>query len=116
VTQPASFEGNNELALHVSDPVRAGKFYVTVLGCKLVNSDPKCVELLSGALRLFLLPDPAPQHEPVVPSFTVPNRTAALEALRRAGCALVPIGPHAPGEHYVRDPNGVLFDIVERRL
>lgn len=110
-----SFEGNNELALHVPDPIGAAEFYVTVLGCTLVNPDPACVELLNGALRLFLLPDAAPQHEPLVPSFTVPDRAAALEALRKAGCTLVPIGPHAPDAHYVREPNGILFDVVERR-
>jgi catechol 2,3-dioxygenase-like lactoylglutathione lyase family enzyme len=116
MTPTSSFEGNNELALHVPDPARAAEFYMTVLGCTLVNSDPQCVELVNGALRLFLLADPALQHEPVVPSFTVPNRAVALETLRRAGCTLVPIGPHAPGEHYVRDPNGILFDVVERRF
>jgi len=116
MTPKPSFEGNNELALHVPDPVNAAEFYMTVLGCTLVSSDPTCVELVSGALRLFLLADPAPQHEALVPSFTVPDRNAALEALRKAGCVLVPIGPHALGEHYVRDPNGILFDVVERRL
>jgi len=25
-----------------------------------------------------------------------------------------PIGPHAPGEHYLRDPYGILFDVIER--
>jgi hypothetical protein len=64
-----------------------------------------------GALR-----DPKPSHEPVVPSFDVPNRAAALASLQVAGCTLVPIGPHAPGEHYLRDPHGVLFDVIERPM
>lgn len=114
--QKPIFEANNELALHVADPVKAAEFYTTVLGCRLVSSDPKCVELVSGALRLFLLADPAPQHEAVVPSFTVLDRGAALASLQEAGCVMVPIGSHAPGEHYVRDPKGILFDIVERQL
>ena len=54
-------------------------------------------------------------HVAVVPSFDVPDRAAALERLQAAGCTLVPIGPHAPGEHYVRDPFGVVFDVIERR-
>lgn len=109
-----SFEGNNELALHVPSPQDAAAFYTDVLGCRLISSDPACVELESGALRLFLLADGELAHESVVPSFTVSDRKAALQALQRAGCVLVPIGAHAPGEHYVRDPQGILFDVVER--
>lgn len=107
--------GNNELALHVPDPQAAATFYVEVLGCELVRSDQDCVELVNGALRLFLLRDPAPKHEAVVPSFDVSDRTAALARLEASGCTLVPIGPHAPEGVYVRDPFGVLFDVVERQ-
>ena len=110
-----TFKGNNELAVHVADPVRAAEFYVSVMGCEVVSSTPECIELTSGALRLFLLADNELQHESVVPSFTVPDRAKALESLQEAGCKLVPIGPHAPGEQYVRDPNGVLFDVTERQ-
>lgn len=108
------FTANNELALHVPDPVAAEPFYVDVLGCEVVNRTDDCIALRNGALRLYLLRDPRPTHEAVVPSFDVPDRAAALEVLQRAGCTLVPIGPHAPGEHYVRDPHGVLFDVLER--
>jgi catechol 2,3-dioxygenase-like lactoylglutathione lyase family enzyme len=108
------FAANNELALHVADPAAAEVFYVRVLGCQVVSRSPECVELTSGALRLYLLRDPQRGHDAVVPSFDVPDRAAALAALRGAGCTLVPIGPHAPGEHYVRDPHGVVFDVIER--
>jgi len=50
----------------------------------------------------------------VVPSFDVADRKAALATLQAAGCTLVPVGPHAPGEVYVKDPNGVVFDVTER--
>jgi catechol 2,3-dioxygenase-like lactoylglutathione lyase family enzyme len=113
-TVVTTFVANNELALHVPDPAAAAGFYVHVLGCQLVSRSPDCVALTSGALRLYLLRDPAPEHDAVVPSFDVPDRAAALRALQAAGCTLVPIGPHAPGEHYVRDPHGVVFDVVER--
>jgi catechol 2,3-dioxygenase-like lactoylglutathione lyase family enzyme len=113
-SNPQEFAANNELALHVSDPAAAEVFYVRVLGCKVVGRSPDCVALTSGALRLYLLRDPARGHDAVVPSFDVPNRAAALITLQAAGCTLVPIGPHAPGEHYVRDPYGVVFDVIER--
>ena len=109
-----TFSGNNELGLHVSDPAAAEEFYTKVLGCTVVDRTPDCISLTSGALRLYLLRDPAPTHEAVVPSFDVADRKAAITQLLSAGCRLVPIGPHAPGEFYVRDPHGVLFDLIER--
>jgi catechol 2,3-dioxygenase-like lactoylglutathione lyase family enzyme len=107
-------EANNELALHVADPVTAAAFYRDVLGCRVVDPNPDCYALQSGPLRLYLLPDPKPTHEQVVPSFDVEDRAAALNALQAQGCTLVPIGPHAPGGFYIRDPFGVLFDLIER--
>lgn len=109
-----TFRANNELALHVADPAAASVFYRTVMGCVIVEQTDDLITLDSGALRLYLVRDGALAHEAVVPSFDVPDRTAALEVLLAAGCRLVPIGPHAPGAHYVRDPYGVLFDVVER--
>ncbi len=109
------FSANNELALHVADIRAAESFYVDVLGCVVVDRSADCIALTSGALRLYLLTDPAPTHDAVVPSFDVPDRAAALAALQAAGCTLIPIGPHAPDGVYVRDPHGVVFDLIERR-
>lgn len=109
-----TFFANNELALHVADPSAAEEFYTRMLGCIVVDRTPDCVSLTSGALRLYLLRDPAPTHDAVVPSFDVPDRAAALVQLLAAGCTLVAIGPHAPGESYVRDPHGIIFDVIER--
>ena len=110
------FSANNEIALHVADPMAALPFYRDTLGCKVIHASPECVTLESGALRFYLLPDPAPNHEPVVPSFDVQDRRAALQELQANGCTLVPIGPHAPGEFYVRDPFGCLFDVIAREI
>jgi catechol 2,3-dioxygenase-like lactoylglutathione lyase family enzyme len=109
-----TFRANNELALHVADPAAAAAFYTQVLGGTEVESTADCIEIASGALRLFLLRDPRPTHDRVVPSFDVPDRAAALERLQAAGCTLIPIGPHAPDGVYVRDPFGVIFDVLER--
>jgi catechol 2,3-dioxygenase-like lactoylglutathione lyase family enzyme len=111
---PVNFVANNELALHVPDPAAAEKFYVDVLGCVVVNRTPDCISLTNGALKLYLLRDPAPTHDSVVPSFSVANRATALARLQSSGCTLVPIGPHAPGQSYIKDPNGIVFDVVER--
>ena len=109
------FSANNELALHVPDPSAAEEFYTATLGCVVTDRTPDCISLTNGALRLYLLRDPVRTHDAVIPSFDVPDRAAALARLLAAGCTLVPIGPHAPGESYVRDPYGVIFDVIERR-
>ena len=109
-----TFTANNELALHVADPEAAEAFYTRVLGCVVFDRSPDCISLINGALRLYLLRDPARTHDAVIPSFDVPDRAAALATLQGAGCSLVPIGAHAPGGVYVQDPFGVVFDVVER--
>ena len=111
---PVNFVANNELALHVADPAAAEKFYTEVLGCVVFNRAQDCISLTNGVLKFYLLRDPAPTHDTVIPSFSVTNRAAALARLQSAGCALVPIGPHAPNESYVRDPFGIVFDVLER--
>ena len=111
----SDFAANNELALHVADPEAAESFYVATLGCTVTDRTPDCISLASGALRLYLVRDPARTHDAVIPSFDVPNRVRALEQLVAAGCRLIPIGPHAPGQSYVQDPFGVVFDVVERK-
>jgi catechol 2,3-dioxygenase-like lactoylglutathione lyase family enzyme len=111
---PVNFVANNELALHVADPAAAEKFYTEVLGCVVFNRAPDCISLTNGALKLYLLRDPAPTHDAVIPSLSVTNRAGALARLQSAGCSLVPIGPHAPAGFYVRDPHGIVFDVVER--
>ena len=109
-----TFRANNELALHVSDPAAAAEFYERALGCRIANRTEGWIEVASGALRLYFVRDPAPTHDRVIPSFDVVNRQAALKHLREAGCTLVPIGPHAPDGFYLRDPSGVVFDVIER--
>ena len=68
-----AFRANNELALHVPDPAAAEAFYVGTLGCVVTSRTPDCISLASGALRLYLLRDPARTHDAVVPSFDVPE-------------------------------------------
>ncbi len=109
-----TFRANNELAIHVADPVEAEEFYTGVLECVVVSRTPDCIALTNGALRLYLLRDPIRTHDAVVPSSSVPDRVAALARLQAAGCKLVPIGPHAPDDFYVQDPHGVVFDVTER--
>jgi hypothetical protein len=114
VAVAVDFVANNELALHVADPAAAEKFYTEVLGCAVFNRAPDCISLTNGALKLYLVRDPARSHDAVVPSFSVKNRALALARLQAEGCTLVPIGPHAPGKFYLKDAHGIVFDVVER--
>ena len=82
------FRGNNELTLCVPDPAAAAKFHATVLGCRIGRTDEDCVEVFSGALRLFLLRDPARGHDAVVPSFDVLERPSSIR-LRRTQVSLL---------------------------
>ena len=109
-----TFVANDELALHVPDPAAAERFYVEVLGCAVFTRTRDMIGVSNGALRLYLVRDPECTHDAVVPSFDVQDRAAAIRQLLRAGCTLVPVGPHAPEAYYVRDPFGVVFDVIER--
>jgi catechol 2,3-dioxygenase-like lactoylglutathione lyase family enzyme len=113
MTTPA-FRATNELALHVPDPDVAARFYESVLDCRVAERLPDCIEMRNGALRLFLVRDPASTHDRVIPSFEVIDRDVAMALLESRGCTTVPIGPHAPGGVYLRDPFGVIFDVTER--
>jgi len=72
------------------------------------------IEVATGVLRLYFVRDPVPTHDRVIPSFDVTDRDAAVRHLQGAGCTLVPIGPHSPDGHYLRDPSGVVFDVIQR--
>ena len=108
------FRANNELALHVADPDAAAAFDERALGCRIVNRTDGWIEVASGKLRLYFVRDPAPTHDRLVPSFDVADRDAAVRHLTAAGCTLVPIGPHSPGGFYLKDPSGVVFDVIQR--
>jgi catechol 2,3-dioxygenase-like lactoylglutathione lyase family enzyme len=68
----------------VPDPDAAAAFYADVLGCEVVLREPDCIEVVSGALRLFLLRDPVRTHDAVVASLDVTDRAAAVRHLQSA--------------------------------
>ena len=56
---------------------------------------------------------------PHAPSFRANNDLALHLADPDAAAAfyertLVPIGPHSPDGFYLRDPSGVVFDVIQR--
>ena len=79
-----------------------------------IDRTADCISLTNGALRLYLL---RIRHGRTTPWFRPSTcRTAARRWLncRRRDARYVPIGPHAPDDFYVKDPFGVVFDVVGR--
>lgn len=107
------FRSNNEIAVHVPDLGKAAHFYGEVLGFRLVSRSERQLEFDTGKLRLYVNLDsrPLPSY---VPSFDVADREQAREYLEALGCKPVPVSSQ-PGLYYMRDPFGLLFDLVERR-
>ena len=107
------FRSNSEVAVHVADLNKAAHFYGDVMGFKLLSRTERQLEFDTGALRLYVNLDSQPLTT-MVPSFDVADSEAAREYLQGIGCK-----PHAvrsqPGLYYVRDPFGLLFDVVERK-
>lgn len=106
------FRSNSEIAIHVSDLARARAFYGDVMGFRVVASSDDCLELETGALRLYVNRDPLDTHS-FIPSFDVADREAARRRLEASGCTAVPIASGA-GPSYFRDPFGFVFDVIER--
>ena len=107
-----SFHSNSEIAVHVANLEKAEHFYAEVLGFRLLAKTTRQLEFDTGKLRLYVNLDSRPLAS-FVPSFNVANREAAREYLEGAGCKSVHIATH-PGLYYMRDPFGLLFDMVER--
>ena len=107
------FRSSNEIAVHVSSLEKAEHFYAGILGFRLVAKTGRQLEFDTGKLRLYVNLDSRPLTS-YVPSFDVTDREAAREYLESVGCKPVHIGSQ-PGLSYIRDPFGLLFDIVERK-
>jgi catechol 2,3-dioxygenase-like lactoylglutathione lyase family enzyme len=106
------FRANNEIAIHVADLGKAAHFYGDVLGFKLLGRTERQLEFDTGALRLYVNLDSRPMAG-FIPSFDVSDREAAREYLFALGCKPVLI-PSQPGLYYMRDPFGLMFDLVQR--
>jgi len=107
------FRSSSEIAVHVANLEKAEHFYAEVLGFRLLARTTRQLEFDTGRLRLYVNLDSKPLNS-FIPSFDVADREAAREYLEGAGCKPVHISTH-PGLYYMRDPFGMLFDIVERK-
>ena len=107
------FRSSSEIAVHVASLEKAEHFYRDVMGFRLMAKTGRQLEFDTGKLRLYVNLDSRPLAS-YVPSFDVADREAACEYLEGLGCKPVHIASQ-PGLYYIRDPFGLLFDIVERK-
>ncbi len=107
-----TFRTDGNVAIHVSDLVRAEGFYVGVRGVRLVRRSPEQLELETGALRLFVNLDRTNVRS-FVPGLEVPDYEAAKAHLRGAGCTILHEWPGGKSLDF-EDPLGLVLGIVER--
>ena len=106
------FRSNREIAIHVHDPAVAEAFYGGVLGFPVVERRDEYVAFDTGAIRLYVIPNPTTERT-YIPSFEVESFETARRHLERAGCQALAANADGTGV-YFRDPFGFVFDVVER--
>lgn len=108
-----AFRSSGEIAVHVADLAKAEHFYGEVLGFRLMAKTGRQLEFDTGRLRLYVNLDSRPLSS-FVPSYDVTDLEVARELLESAGCKPVHL-PAYPDACYLRDPFGMVFDLVERK-
>src|SRR5438552_3831288 len=104
-----SYQLSNCVSLGVENVHQAIEFYVGVMDMKVKDVQPDWVELDSGPLRLFVSKDNV--KGPVL-EFNVEDVMLARAELERGGCIVVK-WHGASGSYYMRDPNGLIFNLYQ---
>ena len=101
------FKGNNDIAVSVESISKATRFYEGVLGLKLLKEEPSLRVYDTGGFTLYVQQG---EPHPPVPSFTVWNLHKAKNHLVENDCTIL---VELERSLYFRDPNGVVWDIIE---
>jgi len=105
------FRTNREVAIHVPDLEAARAFYGGTLGFELEGESEGLLVFGTGEIRLFVVADE--EAVPAVPALEVRDYEEARRFLRETGCEIVEEWEEARAL-YLRDPFGLLWDVVER--
>jgi catechol 2,3-dioxygenase-like lactoylglutathione lyase family enzyme len=101
------FKSSRDVIIRTHSWAAAVRFYELVLGWPIVHRDKGMVGFETGSLRLYV--EEGEPHGPVF-DFLVTDVQRAKSDLLAAGCVLVEEQPSVP-RCYVRDPQGVVFNI-----
>jgi catechol 2,3-dioxygenase-like lactoylglutathione lyase family enzyme len=101
------FKSSRDVIIRTQSWAAAARFYELVLGWPIVHRDKGMVGFETGSLRLYV--EEGKSHGPIF-DFLVADVQRAKSHLLAAGCVLVEEEPSVP-RCYVRDPQGVVFNI-----
>jgi catechol 2,3-dioxygenase-like lactoylglutathione lyase family enzyme len=110
VTSP--FESSRDVIIRTESWAAAVRFYEFVLGWSVVRRDKGMVGFETGSFRLYV--EHGKAHGPVF-DFLVADVRLAKAHLLAAGCVVLEEEPSVP-RCYLRDPQGVLFNIGQARV
>jgi catechol 2,3-dioxygenase-like lactoylglutathione lyase family enzyme len=99
-----------DILIQAKDPTEAAKFYVEELGFEVTETTPKMVSLHGKHINLFIEKGPALGRG--VLEVTVKNVKEAKARLKKKGCKIVKDEPDFP-RCYVKDPNGLIYNLTE---
>jgi catechol 2,3-dioxygenase-like lactoylglutathione lyase family enzyme len=103
----SAFTSSRDVIIRTESWAEAVRFYETVLGLPIVHREKTLVGFETGSFRLYI--EMGAAHGPVF-DFLVADVERAKAHLLAAGCVVVEQDASVP-RCYVRDPQGVVFNI-----
>lgn len=107
-----AFDSSRDIIIRTQAWAEAVRFYEAVIGWPVLHRDKGMVGFETGSFRLYV--EKGTAHGPVF-EFLVPDVALAKAHLLAAGCVVVEQDPSVP-RCYVRDPQGVVFNIGQARV
>jgi catechol 2,3-dioxygenase-like lactoylglutathione lyase family enzyme len=107
----STFRSTRDVIIRTESWLEATTFYETVLGLPVVHRSETMIGFETGAFCLYV--EKGKDHGPVF-EFLVPDIQAAKRNLVAAGCIVLEEDESVP-RCYIRDPNGVVFNIGQAR-
>jgi len=107
-----TFKTDGDLAIHVTDMLKAENFYSNVLGFNLINKDQYQLVYDTGTCCLYINKDE--KVTSFIPALEVQNYEEAKAHLIKNGCKII---KEFKGHNalYFTDPFGLTIDIIEKK-
>lgn len=102
-----------DILIQSPDPKAAARFYVEQLGFTVTGDTPDLVSLEGPRINMYIERGPA-LHGPVL-EVTVDDVQAAKTRLVANGATVIKDEPQFP-RCYVRDPNGLIYNLTARNV